>query len=490
MSHSPPNYMENVPVKISEQYKPPPKVSLPQSVIQKLNTTEIPSPLLDYDFSLEENVIKKMVEWRKYRETESETRRERNRIREIQRMKQIEEKQKILLTAVSYPNAEDLSSDDEDGGAEDDDAESPLSIHSITTPNNKSIVQCSPSQKCFDTILTPTIVPDASASSFNPINSSNNIKKINYSDFENDTSSPFDNIELKTINDLRILGEVFKIHSTGTSEDDSHTESTESNNQVACTSNLNTIDNSQAMVQQQQQTNMYAPSSSQNANHLYAYNQAIQNNVNMNGIAKQDYYYIQNNQNYDNYMYSNINYSVNPAVASTTTIHSTGQFNYPLEYISTTNVDYFNDTAGTTIGVQNAKNKSKSVPDILKELNDEVRDSEMRRQRNHSQTIQDSEKNKVNNAIDSNNKKPEVDEFFQQLSPSSQILAKKISVMGFPLEQVSRVAKLFDNDDKKILDHLIVLNELIEYGFEESRISEALIKFDNNKEKALDFLVS
>lgn len=37
-----------------------------------------------------------------------------------------------------------------------------------------------------------------------------------------------------------------------------------------------------------------------------------------------------------------------------------------------------------------------------------------------------------------------------KLSPSSQILAKNISLMGFPLERVCKIAEKFGNDDKKV----------------------------------------
>ena len=39
---------------------------------------------------------------------------------------------------------------------------------------------------------------------------------------------------------------------------------------------------------------------------------------------------------------------------------------------------------------------------------------------------------------------------FNKLSQSSQNLATNISSMGFPLERVSRVVKLYGNDDKKV----------------------------------------
>lgn len=62
--------------------------------------------------------------------------------------------------------------------------------------------------------------------------------------------------------------------------------------------------------------------------------------------------------------------------------------------------------------------------------------------------------------------------------------------MGFNEDMVIRVLMRIGDNDKKIVEHLIVLSELLQMGFAEEKISEALIKFDNNKDQALDFLIS
>lgn len=62
--------------------------------------------------------------------------------------------------------------------------------------------------------------------------------------------------------------------------------------------------------------------------------------------------------------------------------------------------------------------------------------------------------------------------------------------MGFNQDMVIRVLMRIGDNDKKIIDHLIILSEFLQMGFAEEKISEALIKFDNNKDQALDFLIS
>jgi ubiquitin-associated protein 1 len=80
-----------------------------------------------------------------------------------------------------------------------------------------------------------------------------------------------------------------------------------------------------------------------------------------------------------------------------------------------------------------------------------------------------------------------VEDDFSKLSLKTQTLATQ---MGFRREMVLRAVERLGDNDKKIVEHLIPLSELIPLGFEEEKISEALIKFDNNKDRALDYLIS
>lgn len=79
---------------------------------------------------------------------------------------------------------------------------------------------------------------------------------------------------------------------------------------------------------------------------------------------------------------------------------------------------------------------------------------------------------------------------FSKLSLKTQTLATQVSQMGFKRDMVIRALSRLGDNDKKIVEHLIPLSELLQMGFEEERVSEALIKFDNNKDRALDYLIS
>lgn len=428
MSQSPPNYMNGVPVKISERYKPPPKISLPKSVCQRLTTGELSVLKLNYNLNLEENVLSRISEWKAVRVKDTDERRERIRLREefsFKERREFEEKQKKLLTEVYYP-----SSDDEE--VEAIEIKSPE--QKFSTPQG----HFSPPNR-FDTILTPTVVPGSilntkftpltchNSSTINNYLNSTDLTKINYSDFEND-GSPFDNMELKTINDLDILAQVLN--------------STKLQN---ISNNCEEIPVIQNEVEDDHQ--LIEP----NSNYQFS---TSPNNLNL----------FQSNYQQPEYAstFNHLNENFVPSVNNHSTIP---KVNYPdmsqnYYYNQTYASEYLNYGNQTTTNQQNlpqfslttaAKSKSKSVPDILKELNDEINNSEMKRTRNNSQTItspvdelpdyefgEKSTIEQLNNGV------------FGNLSLSSQKLAKNISLMGFPLDRVSRVTQQFGSDDKKV----------------------------------------
>lgn len=265
MSHS---YIDGVPVKISERYKPPPKISLPQKIVQCLAechnaADDRPSPADEYDFQAEHNHQRQAAAWKNARREERYARRQRQHQRQVDRQREHDERQKQKLTAVSYPSADELSSGDDDEDTTNNDADDARTEdnHSTTaatsslatTSSGLTTAETTPQshqeeppssnqshqQPRFDTILMPTIMPlvgghparnpsdsnwsfaaklaadrEAAPSSTGTAAGGSTVSwsKINWSDFENDTSSPFDNIELKSINDLDILAQVLNLN--------------------------------------------------------------------------------------------------------------------------------------------------------------------------------------------------------------------------------------------------------------------------------------
>ncbi|CAH1403529.1 unnamed protein product [Nezara viridula] len=147
--------MEGIPVKISEKYKPPRRIALPASVQNKLNTV---IQFEKYDFGLERFVLEQMTK--------------------------LKEQQKLMdAKPVNTSNSEEKNV-------------------SLNQNNIESILKPVPLKPHIGSVSNPQQV----------------VGGFNISDFENDTSSPFDSVELKTINEMEVLAHVLGGTSVNTSE--------------------------------------------------------------------------------------------------------------------------------------------------------------------------------------------------------------------------------------------------------------------------------
>uniref|UniRef100_A0A182NZF3 UBA domain-containing protein n=1 Tax=Anopheles epiroticus TaxID=199890 RepID=A0A182NZF3_9DIPT len=677
MSHSPPNYMDGVPVKISERFKPPPKIVLPQGVVNRLNQYDVGQVLHDscYDGELEDTVLKRITEWKAVKERERYERKVRLQIREQERVRMIEAEQKRKLNQISYPNTDELSSASDDNDVEgegpaaarvvangsDDDYEEENDESAPSGSSDERTTQAKPFDHMsqLSSILVPTVIRDTVPSAVdapasypnllakatnttttttiipktemaaspnttfggnnNYNNNNNNYNKINYSDFENDTSSPFDNMELRTINDLDILAQVLKQNATLASPanevesqeaQEPPKELTEETKQAPLPSLQSPVLQSSEQQQPKQQQVLHNPSpittnpygTAYGTNQQYSmysaqYQQqppSAQTTFTTTGVS--DYHpssYSTPYQPFSNYStpmaascyspsntvsshyglanYANAsiyhhpvptvssnsssssaqsgytptatnygygyqqphsyvtapstsmasgvgtaggtatyapNYGYSSGSITVTTVQpagTTGSFYAPYhQTISSTggapaaypSSIYTTAMTGTfTAGpdaVAGLKSKSRSVPDIMRQLDDDVQDSATRRTRNNSQTIADRQTVcEQNSASNTGGERSSVDyTIYNQLTQPDQNTVKRISSMGFPLERVVWVLKRIGSDDKKIIEHLIPLSELLDLGFEREKISDALLKFGNNKHKALDYLIS
>nr|XP_036675241.1 ubiquitin-associated protein 1-like [Drosophila suzukii] len=489
--------MDDVPVKIVERYKPPPAVfHLPQATLNRLSQFRedyyADHPDYQYDFQLERAVVSQAQRWRQMRSQQREELANRQERRKEERQRALEARQKEMLGAVDYPSTDDLSSDE---GEEEQEKKSPerkgeeqppptASESRDSSHEPKSIGVCN-----FHTILQPTILsatPVAIPQTLHKRNSS-----LNYADFEyNMNSTPFDNIELKTINDLDILAQV--LHQTQLEERrDQQQQQGDQTQQEVCPKEeqphqevpapveltMTTLAETKATLDSVNfhvhcdddegrrepshipptslfPTPMYSASAQQQLHkpeHFQVYH--------MQGYSHQPYYSPQQHpfQQQNNY---NVNGFGTPS-----------HLMVPPTPSSVLALSQSEDEVAT---------KSRSVPDILRELKTELQQAEKRRTRLHSHN--EEQQTKMALAVDRNS--------FRELAGPAQKLAQRISTMGFPLERVAKVVSLCGIDDKKIIEHLIPLGELMDLGFDESKISAALLKFNNNKDKALDYLIN
>ncbi|XP_057320246.1 uncharacterized protein LOC130664411 [Microplitis mediator] len=163
------SYMDGVNVKIAEAYKPPRKVTLPAAYNNKFPDID----RYNYDFSLEKSILEKLEEWRKVRKENNEARKQR-----MEERKKREQEEEDLSKSNSSSSPDAL----------------PLPVKVAPAPKT--------------TILTPQ--PLSPPGDLHDIDLNVKSNGLDYADFDNDTSSPFDNMELKTINDMEELAQVLQ----------------------------------------------------------------------------------------------------------------------------------------------------------------------------------------------------------------------------------------------------------------------------------------
>lgn len=384
-SNSPPNYTEGVPIKISEKYKPPPEIHLPTRVLQQFAKVNVPVAFdHDYDFSLERKIISKTSEWINIRVRERRERQERIQQRELARQRQIELEQKLKLNQVSYPSADEISSCDEDDEVANGTSQPQIKIEASDKP-------FSPTN--FNTILVPTQASQpADTLGFKKSHrryASNSSNKIDFSFFESDTS-PFDHLEMKSMNEMEMLAEVL-----GSTTMSSNQTTTESNN-IDNTSEIDQKSNgNNGNIAEQQTTCINHQASSMP--------QSIPQQTYVSQVGSVGGFY------------AGSNYIAGYGMSPITAHHLSNHFNYPQNSLqhqhqpqqhftypqnsavnnqfNSFNSMMTNNNNNTivnneTSGKSDEFNKRRNIPSIIQELNDELNNSERRRIRNHSQSLQ------------------------------------------------------------------------------------------------------
>eukprot|EP00058_Branchiostoma_floridae_P006773 XP_002592261.1 hypothetical protein BRAFLDRAFT_119625 [Branchiostoma floridae] len=81
-------------------------------------------------------------------------------------------------------------------------------------------------------------------------------------------------------------------------------------------------------------------------------------------------------------------------------------------------------------------------------------------------------------------------ECLRSLDASGKRFVTSITGMGFPVERVARAVQNVGQDEKKVGSYLSLLLKFEEMGFPQDKIKEALIVCSNDEHKALDMLMS
>lgn len=305
--------------------------------MQQLSKAQVPVAFEDYNFNLEHKIISKTSEWIQWRTKEKSDRQERINQRELAQLKRLEIEQKQKLNQVSYPSSDE---DEEEHVAE---ASNPASI-----PREKPF---SPTN--INSILMPTQATVHEKKSHRRY-ASNSSNKIDFSFFESD-ASPFDHLEMKSMNEMEVLAQVLG----STPVENSSLERDDSNEVKRC--DLKDNNNVEAQLEPQEAT----------VNHQFQ----------QSFVPYSDYYaaHTQGYYNFPDQVWTN-NFG-HP--------NHQNQFlcpqNYALNYQHVAAPNNNNVIENGTDGKNETDSQSKNVPSLLKELNDELNNSQRRRIRNNSQ---------------------------------------------------------------------------------------------------------
>lgn len=501
------DFMDGVPVKISEKYKRPLRYDLPYSVNECAIRAQNVVDSANYSCTFEKNVLAKLKELRNAKETKKNERRHRLQLLQEAEQKRLdaiaaaedEERLKQLsVSEVSYPSTDDISPLSADEKA-DKNCDNTAKVDK--TSEHDDVATCinypttSIAAESQLNILQPTLVkayqqqnsllddPDPLQNlklntKISRIVHNPNIDTLTFRDFENDTSSPFDNVELKTINDMELLAQVLQDQNdSATSSHPPSSFAPEHGYTVPNCASQQHIDGvtylpATYLEQPMQNTNMMygSPQHYPISNGYY-----IPTDNDAANIYMQNYqYYIPPNPypSVEQYYGSHLPTTAGEMVAlpngSASYIPQPYYFQYPhvpVMYqpgnapesyqmpVQNENMDQNQVAAG-----QQVKSRSRSVPDIVRELNEELaklRTSE--RSYNVSPapkppapqvTVPAASERKEEKR--SRRKSEQLPNPFEKLSPKLQEMCRKIHGMGFPLDRVARVCTLVGDNDKKV----------------------------------------
>ncbi|KAG8193149.1 hypothetical protein JTE90_006980 [Oedothorax gibbosus] len=416
------NYLDGVPVKISSKFLPPNPVTIPLALESKFSTELL---LEQYDFSLERKVI------------EHNTR----RIQELE-------------AAKAKPSKKDV-----EGATPDPSHKKNVSKTAQYPWNSSTILQPSSQQ------------PIGKASN----NAKSNNTTINLSDFENDTSSPFDYMELQTINDLEELNSVFQgISSRNDQEVTEDPKAVEETSVAKSMSFPSTQNPWQEKIPTSHSENFSSQRLSQPDENLTA--TSLPANNSLSGHHTIDPYlnlFPGANNTACNYTLSQVPYIASNAgppllkeLDSSVSLRGSKSYS---DIRSLSDMEVMNSERG----------RSHTPPTYCPVATPVTQEETLPLVEDHFQVPTDEPSNGVCNSDTT---------AYGELDESSRLFVDSLTEMGFPQGQVARAVKHLGIDEKKVVEHLCQIQALEESGYDSSEAEAALHLHDYNRDQAKEFL--
>lgn len=500
--------MDGVPVKISEKYKRPLRFNLPYTVNECPIRAQNVVDSANYSCTFEKNVLTKLKELRNAKETKKNERRHRLQLLQEMEQKRLdaiaaaedEERLKQLsVSEVSYPSTDDISPLSADEKADkncDNTAKIDRTSDHTDVPTNITYPTTSTNAESQLNILQPTLVkayqqennllddPDPLqnlklTTKISRIAHNRNIDTLTFRDFENDTSSPFDNVELKTINDMELLAQV--LQDQNESNTSFHPQSNYAPEQGYTVPNCASQPHVDGVTylpatyleQPMQSTNMiygspqhypisngyYIPADADTAN-MYMPN--YQYYVPTNPYPAVEQYYsnqLPTTSGEISHVPNGSTYIPQPYYFQYPHVPVTYQpANVPEPYQMVAQVENMDQNQAATGPQTTVKSRSRSVPDIVRELNEELAKLRMSERSYNVSPAPKTQAPQVATPATSDRKEEKrnrrksehLPNPFDKLSPKLQDMCQKIHGMGFPLDRVARVCTLVGDNDKKV----------------------------------------
>lgn len=424
------SYLDNIPFKIASAFLPPPPVVLPaiQNTLDELSLEKF-----QYDFSKERNILEDVKSKEECMKHVSKTENMCNKLQDCNSIKSSVQNILSLQSDILLPKTQKSS-------------------NKVTSADER------------------------------------NNSKINLSDFENDTSSPFDYMELQTINDLEELSNVFQGLNNKYSSDDNvykdKTSAAESANENSVLGNVS--------------KSMSFP---------------LQNNDTFESSEK--YLTCPNEMN----AHGHSDWSASLAFTRENRVYSVPHTNNLQEEspdrtltsavlpkvpcLSTSNIK--NNNIGN--GLPDTETKSglrgcKSYSNIHKLSENSSRNFAKQERsstppsdtftaiekKSTSSLVHENEVSPSDASCDNSSNLPDLPDPYNELNEGDQKFVDAIADMGFPRAQVSRSVKHMGSDEKTVVEHLCQIQILGESGYDCLEAEAALHLHDYNQDEAKKFL--
>ncbi|XP_033115279.1 ubiquitin-associated protein 1-like [Anneissia japonica] len=459
------SYVDGVQLKIGDRFKPSERITLPINYLERMSHNDFSR--FEYDFELENNILRKAEE---------------RRLQEEQ-IKLLKRQQISAETEanIAYANADVTPASNTANGATESSV-AQISNGYIQEP--AQLIQPRPAMLGMD-ILTPTPLATTSA----PQKVTNQKPLINLADFENSATDPFEMTELKTLDDMEELRSVLEQTLPTSTSDATITDSVESQSSL-----IERKEQSQITLSDGDNEMKVEPVHDP-VDQSSQFTAPLEMNIGgeMNGSvvtcpASSTAHFTaiktapQQSSNTPVYIYKQDSFTRGPPLPPIPPKKSSDDlFKMVNQDIGSNNIHTELSRTGTDLSITSDISSPNSRTGSSLEIEVQVPPSYPKSLNKYSclpsktlpsaKVLQEDE-----------------NQIFTKLNTEQQHFTRSIAAMGFPLLRVAKVVEHNGCDSELVVEALCAIQRLCDKGFDESRVGEVLDFVSNDENKASEFL--